>query len=50
MYLAGNTPTKEGGYVQSAAKSRTGRKPSPGRKSGMNQNGNAPIPYNDMPE
>lgn len=35
MYLAGNTPIKGGGYVQSQAKPREKKGASPGRKSGM---------------
>lgn len=35
MYLAGNTPIKGGGFVQSQAKSREKKAASPGRKSGM---------------
>lgn len=35
MYLAGNTPSKDGGYTQSQPKNRGRKAASPGRKSGM---------------
>jgi hypothetical protein len=36
MYLAGNTPIKGGGYVESKAKASPGRRgTSPGKKSGL---------------
>jgi len=38
MYLAGNTPLKGGGFVQSQAKPRDRKTASPGRKSGMQTN------------
>jgi len=44
MYLAGNTPVKGGGFVQSQAKARDRKGASPGRKSGMQAGNQGPQP------